>query len=159
MGRQKKFGMRIRKMKPEPMTITRTKRRAWGKVEKEQETVLGTLLFSLICIQCSCINRRANLEDDDIPTTDQYQGQVCTEKVTTPSNVLIWYSLCSQIEAGSADRTPARMDYRPISLATYGRHDGASSPTPSYSGDGNMHPNLIQVLEAVREHQPFGFHE
>ena len=76
-------------MKPEPMTITRTKRRAWGKVEKEQETVLGTLLFSLICIQCSCINRRANLEDDDIPTTDQYQGQVCTEKVTTPSNVLI----------------------------------------------------------------------
>ena len=81
MGHRGKFRMRIRKMKPESITRTRTvKRLAWGKSEKKEETVLGTLLVSLICFQIFCINRKNNYEESDddesVPTTDPEQVQV-----------------------------------------------------------------------------------
>ena len=71
-------------MKPEPITVKRRRRQAWGKYEKKEETVLGTLLVSLICFQIFCISRKnryaeGNDDDDEIPTrSTPGQAQVCT---------------------------------------------------------------------------------
>ena len=75
-----KFRMRIRKMKPEPITV-RT-RQAWGKSEKKEETVLGTIFVSLFCFKILRVSRRNEDDDeDDIPTTDLQQVQVCPRTV------------------------------------------------------------------------------
>ena len=73
-----KFRVRIRKMKPEPITIRR--QQAWGKSEKKEETVLGTIFVSLFCFKILRVSRR-NEGDDDIPTTDLEQVQVCPSTV------------------------------------------------------------------------------
>ena len=80
MGRRSgKFGVRIRKMKPEPITIKR--RQAWGKSEKKEETVLGTLLVSLICFQIFCISRKNRYAesdvDENVTSTNPEQAPVC----------------------------------------------------------------------------------
>ena len=72
-----KFGVRIRKMKPEPITV---KRLAWGKSEKKEETVLDTVFLSLICIKIFRTSRKnyVDNDEDDIPTaSDPEQIQVC----------------------------------------------------------------------------------
>ena len=87
--RSGKFGVRIRKMKPQPITVKR--RQAWGKSEKKEETVLGTLLVSLICFQIFCIsrkNRYAESDDDENATTTNPEHiQVCTCTYIFPINL------------------------------------------------------------------------
>ena len=74
-GKRGKWRIRIKKMKPEPITLT--KRNAWG--EKEKKTVWGTLLLSFICITWYCNSRNQPNEDnddDDIPTRDPDLEQI-----------------------------------------------------------------------------------
>jgi hypothetical protein len=71
-------------MKPQPITVKRRRRQAWGKYEKKEETVLGTLLVSLICFQIFCISRKNRYveSDDESATTtnpsNPAQVQTCT---------------------------------------------------------------------------------
>ena len=72
-----KFRVRIRKMRPEPITI-RSWRQAWGKSEIKEETVFGTIFVSLFCFKILRVCRRNEDDDEDIiPTTDPEQVQVC----------------------------------------------------------------------------------
>ena len=69
-----KFRVRIRKMRPEPITIRR--REAWGKPDKE-ETVFGTIFVSLFCFKILRVSRRNKDSDEHgVPTTDPEQVQV-----------------------------------------------------------------------------------
>ena len=68
--------MRIRKMRPEPITVRR--RQAWGNSEKSEETVLGTIFVSLFCFKILRVSRRnGSVDEDDTPSTDPEQVQVC----------------------------------------------------------------------------------
>ena len=76
-----KFRVRIRKMKPELITIG--SRQAWGKSEKKEETVLGTIFVSLFCFKILRVSQRNEDDDeDDIPTADLEQVQVCPSTVS-----------------------------------------------------------------------------
>ena len=96
-GRSGKFGVRIRKMKPEPITVKRRRRQAWGKYEKKEETVMGTLLVSLICFKIFCISRKNHYVESDDDHEDGDESAITTNpapaEVCTVSCLHAWNSI------------------------------------------------------------------
>ena len=71
MGKKSRRMIRIRKMKPEPVTVT--SRRAWLWGEKEEKTVMGTLLLSCLCFQWFCCIDPNRPVDEEVSDPEQIQ--------------------------------------------------------------------------------------
>ena len=69
MAKKGRRRFRIRKMKPEPITVTRRQAWLWG--EKKERDVMGTLLFSCFCFQWFCCIRPRSSADEEVSEPEQ----------------------------------------------------------------------------------------